>query len=347
MPPTNHAAQKYSFCSLSRGIANNPEFEAMLGGKIRHVTLSHQIDSTDVMLTWGCKHKKLARSIAIAKKKNIPLWHLEDGFLCFTEPPSQGGKRHSIIVDDVGIYYDESRPSKLENLINKSNSFDKKLVDGAKRTREEILKKRISKYNHQGFSISKDLENKLCTSSNKNILVIDQTKNDASINFGKANEHSFDLMLNAAINKNPDANIFIKSHPDVKLGIKQGHFQPTDYSDKENIEFIYEDCNPHHLLSLVSEVYVVTSQLGFEALLHELPVHTFGMPFYAGWGLTNDQKSNYRRNIRVQSVDHLVAACIDKYCNFYDCSLPDYQNISASTAIELIHSRQFCKPPLK
>jgi hypothetical protein len=44
--------------------------------------------------------------------------------------------------------------------------------------------------------------------------------------------------------------------------------------------------HPAALLERAKAVYVVTSQLGFEALLWGRPVHCFGMPFYAGWGLT-------------------------------------------------------------
>ena len=32
----------------------------------------------------------------------------------------------------------------------------------------------------------------------------------------------------------------------------------------------------------------MTSLAGFEALLRGRPVTTYGMPFYAGWGLTRD-----------------------------------------------------------
>jgi capsular polysaccharide export protein len=53
---------------------------------------------------------------ASSKNGNIPCWLLEDGFL-----RSYGtGDRFpplSIVVDSVGIYYDSTRPSALENLL--------------------------------------------------------------------------------------------------------------------------------------------------------------------------------------------------------------------------------------
>jgi capsular polysaccharide export protein len=49
--------------------------------------------------------------------------------------------------------------------------------------------------------------------------------------------------------------------------------------------------------SRVGKVYTVTSQMGFEALLWGLPVRVFGIPFYAGWGLTQDElPAPQRRN---------------------------------------------------
>jgi capsular polysaccharide export protein len=38
--------------------------------------------------------------------------------------------------------------------------------------------------------------------------------------------------------------------------------------------------------------------MGFEALLLGKAVHCFGMPFYAGWGLTHDSKTCPRRQGR-------------------------------------------------
>ena len=48
------------------------------------------------------------------------------------------------------------------------------------------------------------------------------------------------------------------------------------------------DINPYSFLDLVEDVYVVTSGMGFEALMAGKKVHCYGMPFYAGWGVTSD-----------------------------------------------------------
>ena len=48
------------------------------------------------------------------------------------------------------------------------------------------------------------------------------------------------------------------------------------------------------------------SVAGFEAPLFGLPVTCYGLPFYAGWGLTQDQINQPRRT-RCLTLDQLVA----------------------------------------
>ncbi|MFC7607569.1 capsular polysaccharide export protein, LipB/KpsS family [Teichococcus aestuarii] len=49
------------------------------------------------------------------------------------------------------------------------------------------------------------------------------------------------------------------------------------------------------LLPQVEAVHTLTSLSGFEALLRGVPVVTYGQPFYAGWGLTEDRAPPPRR----------------------------------------------------
>ena len=47
--------------------------------------------------------------------------------------------------------------------------------------------------------------------------------------------------------------------------------------------------SPWPLLEGAVAVYTVSSQLGFEAILAGHKPRVFGQPFYAGWGLTQDE----------------------------------------------------------
>jgi capsular polysaccharide export protein len=63
----------------------------------------------------------------------------------------------------------------------------------------------------------------------------------------------------------------------------------------------------------------MTSLVGFEALLRNRPVVTYGMPFYAGWGLTRD-RAHFERRTRRRTVDELVAATLLRYPRYYSWS---------------------------
>ena len=55
------------------------------------------------------------------------------------------------------------------------------------------------------------------------VLVVDQTHGDMSITCGLADDSSFARMLKAAQTEHPDAEIVIKTHPDVIAGVKDGY----------------------------------------------------------------------------------------------------------------------------
>jgi capsular polysaccharide export protein len=60
----------------------------------------------------------------------------------------------------------------------------------------------------------------------------------------------------------------------------------------------------------------MTSLVGFEALMRGKKVTTYGIPFYAGWGLTNDRVNSKRS--RVLSLDELVSATLLLYPKYID-----------------------------
>jgi len=65
-------------------------------------------------------------------------------------------------------------------------------------------------------------------------------------------------------------------------------------------------------------VHVNTSLAGFEALLREKPVTTYGVPFYAGWGLTRDLGPVPSRRTARRSLDELTAAALLLYPRYLD-----------------------------
>jgi capsular polysaccharide export protein len=71
------------------------------------------------------------------------------------------------------------------------------------------------------------------------------------------------------------------------------------------------------LLEQVDEVHTLTSLTGFEALLRGKKVATYGLPFYAGWGLTEDSFQCPRRN-RPLKLEELVAGALILYPVYVD-----------------------------
>ncbi|WP_440131816.1 capsular polysaccharide export protein, LipB/KpsS family, partial [Escherichia coli] len=116
-------------------------------------------------------------------------------------------------------------------------------------------------------------------------MVIDQTYGDVSITLGGASERQFAEMLSCAKREHPEGKIWVKTHPDVLTGKKKGYFD--NLAQDPSIRLITEDFSPQSLLRHVSTVYTVTSQYGIEALMAGKKVICFGLPWYAGWGLTD------------------------------------------------------------
>ncbi|KAA0911361.1 capsular polysaccharide biosynthesis protein [Pusillimonas sp. ANT_WB101] len=265
-------------------------------------------DEKAIYLGWGRK-KSGFTAIDQAKKAGARYCLLEDGFL-----RSIGIGRHfpmpmSLIMDDVGIYYDATQPSRLEQLIRDIKLDDAMRAD-AQRAMQLIRDNRLSKYNHAPETLPAAIK----ASQRPRVLVVDQTNGDVSVKLGGATAETFKQMVEAAVNENPDADIFIKTHPDVIDGGKQGYLnQPSlTASLGDRVTLLCDDVSPMLLLENVDKVYVVSSQLGFEALLVNKPVVCFGLPWYVGWGLTDDRSPQLntiaaRRKVK-RSLQELFAA---------------------------------------
>ena len=240
-------------------------------------------------------------TIEYAIENNIPLVKMEDGFLRSADTWC------NLLVDVkyiMGIaftftndvfYFDATQSSFMERQINnKDFKLSKEQKKRAQNAIKTIIDNHLTKYNHQPI-----FEPKIGREGVKKILVVDQSYGDFSIKQGLADDNTFAEMLEAAIKENPDADIIIKTHPDA---IAPGTKKPLGYYstivEHDNIYLMRQPINPISLLKYVDKVYVCTTQFGFEALMCGKEVHTFGMPFYAGWGLTIDKLKNPRRTAR-------------------------------------------------
>ncbi len=258
---------------------------------------------TQAIIGWGYK-KKTEYPRKIAKKYNIPYWALEDGFYRSLDLGVKGSIPYSIILDKTGIYYNAQQESDLENYLNEGSFLSEDDLLRVNDAISFIIKNNLSKYNQ---SIDID-ETYFSDSLNKEkILIVDQTYNDASVLLSGVNENAFDQMVNDALSY-PHTQVFIKIHPDVICGKKKGYLKK--YLDNSNIKFIVDEVSSLSLLKQMDKVFVVSSQMGFEALLLGKEVHCYGMPFYAGWGLTIDKIQSVRRKQKHSIQSLFYAACI-------------------------------------
>ena len=260
--------------------------------------------SDDAVAVWG-QRPVAARGRAVARRTGAGLITVEDGFLRSLRPGVTGAPPLSLIIDDLGIYHDASRASRLERILSEID-LDTSRTTEAEATLVRLREARLSKYTppvpRRDFGSG-------------HVVVVDQTRGDSSIQGGGAGQETFRRMLDAARVENPGARLIIKSHPDVVAGAKQGHLSPSDLSGSE--EILADDVNPWDVVAGAAVVYTVSSQLGYEAVLAGCRVRCFGHGFYAGWGLTEDE-SRHPRRTRALTVPELFAGCHLRYPVYYD-----------------------------
>jgi capsular polysaccharide export protein len=289
--------------ATNRSIDRLPGIAALLGCPVE---FKANCDPTDMVLAWGRKPSAV-KAEKYAARHGLPVVYLEDGFLRSVNLGNQDPPL-SLVVDDLGIYYDATCPSRLESQVKRQLDIDEQTRSTA--VINAWPTGRVSKYNH-----ARELHRS--TLPERYVLAVDQTRGDASIRFGQASESSFTQMLEAALDENPDSTIVLKIHPDVFAGRKQGNFGRLTLGQASRVVVLGRDVHPASLLEHAESIYTVTSQMGFEGLLWRKPVHTFGMPFYAGWGLTKDVLPPPERRTIVP-LESLVHAALIEYPRYID-----------------------------
>ncbi|MCW0223518.1 capsular polysaccharide biosynthesis protein [Campylobacter lari] len=280
----------------------------MLNGYCFYINNFIQIFYKKNFIGWG--RKRTGRwAFFLYKKFNGSLLLLEDGFLRSLNLGVENSPSFSIVKDDIGIYYDATVPSKLENILN-TYEFSYEELKQAKKAIELIKKEKLSKYNNN-LCVPKEL----FSANEERVLIITQVANDASLKFGLADSFSTQEIINDTIKENPNAKIYIKIHPDVLSGKKQSDFNVQDLPS--NCVVIKENYNPIELLSHFKKVYTKTSGMGFEALMLGCECVCYGMPFYAGWGLTQD-KQVCKRRLKKRTLEEVFYATYILYSEYFN-----------------------------
>lgn len=318
-------------------LAREKVLNACLAQPLKKFHSGTQVNANDALVGWGTKanSSKLKR---VAQNRKVPFIQLEDGFIGYIGHPATKGLSVSIVADSQGIYYDASQASMLETMLTQSYTCEQ--LARAKALIANVCQYGITKYNNYSIAESHSVLPDELTALIANrpfVLLVDQVAGDQSVAGALADESHFIAMVDAAKLAYPEAILLVRTHPDTQLykgfgeslgkvfgksfGKKSGALANlNNHPALQDVVWFDKPCHPHGLIKACEAVFTVSSQMGFEALLYDKPVHCFGMPFYAGWGLTKDQFSIERRqNIHnAMSIDKLAYCALIGYPNYFN-----------------------------
>ncbi|MEO0389400.1 MAG: capsular polysaccharide biosynthesis protein [Pseudomonadota bacterium] len=281
--------------------------------RLRHILLSAgykvavgRPGPDDLVSVWG-QSPYAHRGEAVAARTGAGLVRIEDAWLRSLHPGRGGEGPTGLLIDHRGVHFDAAAPSDLEHLLRTAPLDDTALLDRAREIAARLPEAHLTKY----AAVDPALE----VPPPGYVLVVDQTAGDASVRASRADRNTFLEMLFVAQEEHPGARIFIKTHPETAQGFRAGHYRDDDLRD--GVTFCDGPVSPWRLMEGAIAVYTVSSQLGFEAIYAGHRPRVFGQPFYAGWGLTQDERPVDRRQ-RSLSRAQLMAGAMILYPAWFD-----------------------------
>lgn len=261
----------------------------------------------------------------------VSVIRVEDGFLRSTGLGAAFHRPLSWVVDDSGIYFDPRSPSRLERILENGEFSGNQLAETAELL-DFLRKHRLTKYN---LATNSTVWDRAQAGGRNVILVPGQVEADASIACGSPEIRNNGSLLRRVREAEPDAFLIFKAHPDLVAGVRHGAVLPD--SAEAIADLVVTEGNVLDWLDRCDAVHTMTSTVGFEALIRHVPVVTYGLPFYAGWGLTRDQLHCPRRTRRL-SLNDLACGALVVY--------PRYLNpFSGEFTTALQAARLLSRPP--
>lgn len=261
------------------------------------------------------------------------LLRIEDGFIRSVGLGSDLIPPQSLVIDARGIYFDATQPSDLEVMLATAR-FDEPTLARAAQVREKIVAEGLTKYN-----IERQVTPKWAGQHPFVILVPGQVQSDASITLGGTSIRTNLALITKVRTACPDAVIVYKPHPDVMSGNRHG--RAAEREAMAIADVVETECSIVSCIEACDALHTITSLSGFDALLRGKPVTTWGMPFYAGWGLTEDRAPNAiaaARRTRRLSVDEIVAGALLHYPVYWN-SVNERHTDCESVLSDIAYSR--------
>ena len=260
----------------------------------------------DLVGVWG-QSPTSPRGEAVAAKTETPILRVEDAFLRSVLPGRDGQPPLGLFLDKRGVHFDPATISDLEQLLTHDPLDDTALLNRARAAIDRIRAAHLSKYNTYDLDAP--------TPKPGYVLVIDQTRGDASVKASRADKNTFLEMLYYAQEENPGARIIVKTHPETAGGHRDGYCDKS--IENGQVTLFGAAVSPWALFDGATGVYTVSSQMGFEAIFAGHRPHVFGQPCYAGWGLTEDRNPVQRRQRKLTRAQ-LFAGVMMRYATWYD-----------------------------
>ncbi|MFH3481887.1 capsular polysaccharide export protein, LipB/KpsS family [Xanthobacter variabilis] len=267
------------------------------------------LSGVDVFLRWGMGESEEERAqFEIARALGRPLITAEDGLI---GPPGA-----SLILDDTTAHYDAAGGSRLERWLKSGPD-----LTVAERQRAQAAINRIVSGHLSRIGPATAACAAIGSSEHRKILVVDQAIDDPAVRCSAAGQAAFAQMLRNAMDRFKGCDIIIFRDFADGTGHLGADALTAAQIDPQLIGTqVFEapaGTNPHAIFQAVDEVFVVTSHVGFEALMAGKTVQCHGTPFYAGWGLTEDHvpAAGRGRSRTIEDLFHASYILHSRYCD--------------------------------
>ncbi|MFL9910569.1 capsular polysaccharide biosynthesis protein [Paraburkholderia sp. RL17-337-BIB-A] len=270
------------------------------GAALRWTHAPQSVGAHESAVLWG------ARSVD-GLAPEVRRVRIEDGFFHSTGLGSDMIAPRSQVIDRRGLYFDASQPSDLSVLLNETE-FSAAELTRAAALRDQVVKLGVTKYN-----LGRRHPTWTAPAGKQIVLVPGQVSDDASIRLGTRAIGTADALLREVRRLRPDAFVVYKPHPDVLSGNRNGVIDVQQLAD-----IVDTEADLLSLVDVADEVHTLSSLAGFDALLRGKAVFTYGLPFYAGWGLTHDALAPVPWRHRTLTLDMLCAGVLLHYPLYWD-----------------------------
>lgn len=273
------------------------------GGQLYWTRQPSRLQPKQWAVVWGGKSKQ---GIPAAN----PVLYMEDGFIHSLGLGSDMVAPRSQVLDRQGLYFDAGRPNELTAILNDAD-FSAQELQRAAELRQLIVAAGLTKYN-----LGRRAPDWQAPAGRAVALVIGQVADDASIRLGTTTINTAEQLLQEVRRRFPLAFIVYKPHPDVLSGNRQGLVDALALADRVDAQ-----ADVLSLIDCADQIHTLSSLAGFDALLRGKQVYTYGLPFYAGWGLTTDAVPTPSWRRRHLTLDMLVAGVLLRYPLYWDWQL--------------------------